>query len=374
MHFTPANGLFALSCFPFGAIPVHLRMKRWGRHIYYLVFGGLFFLFWLLFKVGGMPVIPLALLSTAIDVAVTMGVLVITVEVLLPRLVYRRKIGLFVGCFLALVLLGGTAIILSQLRLLGRSLFTYQKDLARYQEHYFYWFWADLVFGSYFMVFFVSSIGAAVRLAISRMQAMNLVERLQKEKAMSELALLKHQINPHFLFNALNTVYYKIDRRNGAARETLQRFSNMLRYQLYECEQSLVEVEKELDFIGAYVDLQKQRLNDNYTISCTGVDGISGFLIAPFLLMPLVENCFKHVSGHPVGSGLRNTISIGFVVEGSAFTLRACNSVGEAVDQGGIGLENMRRRLELVYPGRHGLVIRAGTDLFEAELSLTIDR
>jgi len=325
-----------------------------------------------------MPVIPLALLSTAIDVAVTMGALVITVEILLPRLAVHRRIGLFVGWFLLLLLLGGTVIILSQLRLMGRSVFTYQKDLARYQEHYFYWFWADLVFGSYFMVFFVSAVGAAVRLAIGKMQALNLVERLQKEKAMSELELLKHQINPHFLFNALNTVYYKIDRGNGSARETLQRFSNLLRYQLYECDRGLVEVEKELDFIGAYIDLQKERLNDNYTIECSGLGEVRGFLIAPFLLMPLVENCFKHVSGHPVVSGLRNGISVACSVEGSTFTLRTCNSVGQGFrddsSRKGIGLENMRRRLDLVYPGRHGLVIRFGEGFFEAELSLTIDR
>ena len=346
-----------------------------GRHKYYLVFGGLFFSFWLLFKVGGMPVIPIALLSTAIDVSVTMGALVITVEILLPRLAVHRRIGLFVGWFLLLVLLGGTVIILSQLRLMGHSLFTYQQDLARYHEHYFYWFWADLVFGSYFLVFLVSVVGAAIRLAIGKLQSLNLIERLQKEKALSELELLKHQINPHFLFNALNTVYYKIDRGNGPARETLQRFSNMLRYQLYECDQGLVEVEKELDFIGAYIDLQKERLNDNYTIECSGLGEVRGFLIAPFLLMPLVENCFKHVSGHPVGSGLANRIAVVCSVEGSTFWLRTCNSVGYGglVDQGGIGLENMRRRLELLYPGRHGLVIRAGEVFFEAELSLKID-
>jgi two-component system, LytTR family, sensor kinase len=353
-------------------------MKRLRRHTYYFVFGGLFFLFWLLFKVGGMPVIPLALLSTAIDVAVTMGALVITVEILLPRLAVYRRIGFFVGWFLLLVLLGGTVIILSQLRLMGRSVFTYQQDLARYQEHYFYWFWADLVFGSYFMVFFVSAVGAAVRLAIGRMQALNLVERLQKEKTMSELELLKHQINPHFLFNALNTVYYKIDRGNASARATLQQFSNLLRYQLYECDRGLVEVEKELNFIGAYIDLQKERLNDNYTIECSGLGEVRGFLIAPFLLMPLVENCFKHVSGHPAGSGLRNTIAVDCSVEGSTFTLRTFNSVGEGFrddsSRKGIGLEHMQRRLDLVYPGRHGLVIRAEVDHFEATLSLTIDR
>ena len=172
LQFTRANGHFALWRKFFGVIPVHLRMKRLARHNYYLVFGGLFFSFWLLFKVGGMPMIPIALLSTAIDVSVTMGALVITVEILLPRLAVHRRIGLFVGWFLLLVLLGGTVIILSQLRLMGHSLFTYQKDVARYHEHYFYWFWADLVFGSYFLVFLVSVVGAAIRLAIGKLQSL----------------------------------------------------------------------------------------------------------------------------------------------------------------------------------------------------------
>jgi hypothetical protein len=130
-------------------------MRIGSRGLYYGFFGLLFFLFWLLFKVGGMPVIPLALLSTTIDVGLSMGALVITVEILLPRLIYRKKIVLFCAFFGALVLLDGTLIILSQLRLLGRSLSGYQADIAHYQQHYFYWFWADLVFGSYFMVFFI---------------------------------------------------------------------------------------------------------------------------------------------------------------------------------------------------------------------------
>jgi two-component system LytT family sensor kinase len=183
-------------------------MRIRGQHFYYGVFGCFFFLFWFLFKVGGMPVIPLALLSTTIDVVISMGALVITVEILLPRLIYRKKIVLFCTLFLALVLLGGTGIILSQLRLLGRSLSGYQKDIEHYHEHYFYWFWADLVFGSYFMVFFISAVGAAVQLAIGRMKTQHQLDQMKSEKALSELELLKHQVNPHFLFNALNTIYY----------------------------------------------------------------------------------------------------------------------------------------------------------------------
>jgi two-component system, LytTR family, sensor kinase len=349
-------------------------MRIAGRHSYYLVFGLLYFLFWLPFKVGGMATIGLAMLSASIDVLVSVGVLVITVEVLLPRLVYKKKIALFCTFFLALILSGGTIIILSQLHLLGRSLSGYQRDLARYQQHYFYWFWADLVFGSYFMVFFISAVGAAVQLAIGRMKAQHELDLMQKEKAMSELELLKRQINPHFLFNALNTVYYKIDRSNGKARETLQRFSNMLRYQLYECNNTMVEVEKELLFIRSYIDLQKERLNDNYRITFEGMDEIKGFFISPFLLVPLIENCFKHVADHP---GMENSIAIECGMEGSTFRLHTRNSIIRGTepsrDSGGIGLENVRRRLRLVYPGRHELTTARDGDFYEATLWIRVE-
>jgi two-component system LytT family sensor kinase len=321
-----------------------------------------------------MPDIPMALLSTSIDVLVSMGTLLVTVEILLPRLIYRKKIALFCTFFLALVLSAGTLIILSQLRLMGRSLSEYQKDIERYHEHYFYWFWADLIFGSYFMVFFFSAVGAAVQLAFARMQAQHQLDQIQKEKALSELELLKRQVNPHFLFNALNTVYYKIDRSNGQARETLQRFSDMLRYQLYECDNALVEVEKELLFLQSYVDLQKERLNDNYKIAYGGMGGVKGFLISPFLLVPLIENCFKHVSDHP---DRENTIFIDCCMEKGTFQFYTRNSIVEGLEQGsgpgGLGLENVRRRLGLVYPDRHELVTGQKGSFYEALLRIKIE-
>jgi two-component system, LytTR family, sensor kinase len=349
-------------------------MKIRGRRLYYGVFGCFFFLFWLLFKVGGMPVIPLALLSTTVDVLISMGALIVTVEIFLPRLIYRKKIVLFCTFFLALVLSSGTLIILSQLRLIGRSLSGYQKDIEHYHEHYFYWFWADLIFGSYFMVFFISAVGAAIQLAIGRMQAQHLLDQMQREKALSELELLKQQVNPHFLFNALNTVYYKIDRSNGQARDTLQRFSNMLRYQLYECNNALVEVEKELLFLRSYIDLQGERLNDNYKITCGEMDAIKDFLISPFLLMPLIENCFKHVSVYP---DRENTIFIACYMEEGTFRFYTRNSIVEGLEQdsggGGIGLENIRRRLGLVYPGRHELITGRKGLFYEASLQIKIE-
>jgi len=313
-------------------------------------------------------VIPLALVSTAIDVSVTMAVLILTLEYLLPRLIYRKKWGLFCMCFLLLVLLGGSTIILSQLRLHGRSLFTYRQDVARSPEHYYYWFWADLVFGSYVMVCFISATGAAIQLGFHSVRTSVKMEQLLKEKALSELELLKHQINPHFLFNALNTIYYKIDRSNGPARETLQQFSDMLRYQLYECNKPLVAIEKELQFIRGYVELQRERLNDNYIVSCEGFDEAAGLELSPFLLMPLVENCFKHVSHY---TEQENSITIRCSREGSILMFTTHNTaVAGASGKNGIGLENVKKRLELTYPDRHTFTTLQGTTYYEVYLKL----
>src|SRR4029077_15970578 len=106
--------------------------------------------------------------------------------------------------------------------------------MARHKQHCFYWFWADLIFGSYFLVFFISATGTAIRFAFDKLKAANTIGQLEKDKTTAALAALKNQIHPHFLFNALNTIYYKIERTNTDAREIFQNFSDILRYQLYE--------------------------------------------------------------------------------------------------------------------------------------------
>ena len=342
------------------------------RHrLYYVFFGTIFFVFWFLFKVGGMPDIKKALSSTFIDVALTMITMLITVEFLLPGLIYRNKYRLFLTYFFLLVFFAGTTIIFSQLALHGSSLSAYQKNVARSPEHYFYWFWADLIFGSYFLVFFISATGAATRFAFDRIKAVNTIEKLEKEKVNAELESLKNQINPHFLFNALNTIYYKIERSNTDAKEILQRFSAMLRYQLYECDKEVIPIDKELMFLDSYIELQKERLNDNYEVIYKGFDSIKGFDISPFLLMPLVENCFKYVSDY---SNRKNRIFIEVSKENNTFILHTFNTKESKSnnEKGGIGLENVKKRLNLLYPNRYLIDTKTTEDSFEVSLKLKL--
>lgn len=202
--------------------------------------------------------IPTALLSALVDVFAALTALILAVEILIPKLIYKQRLVLFSFCYAGLLFITGSIIIVSQLALLGQSLVTYKEELEKYQDHFFYWFWADLIFGSYTMVFFISAVGIAVRLAFDRSMESKKVLELEKEKVLDELKFLKDQINPHFIFNALNMIYYSIDHENVRGRETLQRFSDMLRYQLYDCEKPLVKIEDELTFYRVILSYKRK--------------------------------------------------------------------------------------------------------------------
>ena len=253
---------------------------------------------------------------------------------------------------------------------MGSSVFSYRRNIAKYQEHFFYWFWSDLIFGSYFLVAFISVVGCAVRLVFDRIVAERRVEMLEKQKVSSELMMLKHQINPHFLFNALNTVYYKIDKSNLAARKILEQFSSLLRYQLYECNMPTVLVENEMEFLQNYIEVQAQRLNGGIQIICRGFKDVKGFRISPYLLVPLVENCFKHVST----SEQNNHILIECGLEGHLFWLYAENSTSRqsGKNENGIGLTNISKRLAIIYPQKHLLQIDREEGLFKVKLQLHV--
>lgn len=198
------------------------------------------------------------------------------------------------------------------------------------------------------------------------------LRKMEIEKLNAELDYLKAQINPHFVFNSINTIYFQIDRQNETARRSLSDFSEMLRYQLYECNGSEIPIEKEIKYLKSYVALQQMRKDENYNISFKEGDGLKGFSICPLLLIPFVENAFKHVS-HLPGS---NEIRIELARSENAFLLSVFNTKEDRTLNGmhhGIGLGNVTRRLELLYRDRHELVIDNRPDSFEVKLALRIN-
>ena len=198
-------------------------------------------------------------------------------------------------------------------------------------------------------------------------------QRLKSEGLESELRFLKSQINPHFLFNALNNVYSLSLIQSEKTPDTILKLSEMLRYILYDCNQEKVPLNKELAFIRNYVDLMKLKDDQIQNIKLTLPIVSSSDMIEPMLFVPFVENAFKHSKIEDLVNGWIN-IELTLSNRQLIFTIK--NSVPELSytkdSVGGIGLENVRRRLQLLYPQRHELFIDKTEQQFTAQLSILL--
>jgi two-component system, LytTR family, sensor kinase len=338
---------------------------------YYLLFTVCFTGFWFLFKLGGTIDAGAALRSTAVDTTLNVAALILTVEWLLPNYFYPGRYPRFGLGLAAIILTGGAANILLQLALIHSNLWQYQAKLHRYKDHFLYWFWSDLVAGSFFMIAFISLTGFAIRLAFDRVLTAQRLAESEAARLRSELESLRNQVNPHFLFNALNTIYYRIDKSNAAARSLTQQFSALLRYQLYECNDATVKIENEMRCIENYVELQKHRAGDQLAVTARGFETLSGFTIPPHLLMPLVENCFKHVSHFP---DRPNYIQLFCQRENDRFLFHTTNSFDPSRPPAlpGIGLATTRKRLDLLCRDKYTLTTSTDAGRFETTLQLSL--
>lgn len=198
-------------------------------------------------------------------------------------------------------------------------------------------------------------------------QALTL-EKTLNSRLDTELRLLRAQYHPHFLFNMLNTIYVQIDEANEAPRHTIECLSEVLRHQLYSPE-TPVDVESELEVMEKYIELCRLRASRSLRLNVSISPLPPGMKIYPLLLIPLVENAFKHV-------GVPPTIDISFEMNGEYMELRISNTVAATAKvsptgNSGLGLENLRRRIELLYPDdNHELIIDKNTQQFTATLRL----
>jgi sensor histidine kinase YesM len=221
--------------------------------------------------------------------------------------------------------------------------------------------------------YLLASTGAAFKLLLDYAAAQKRLSDISKEKLATELSFLKSQINPHFVFNTLNAIHFLIDKQNKAARASLQQFAGLLRYQLYDCSAATIEIEKETAYLEDYIRLQQLRQDRQYAVTLSVDPEVKGFRIVPLLLAPFIENAFKHLSHHADGG---NFISIGLQCRNNVFLLEVENSTGPKADTGGasagIGLANVQRRLELLYPGKHELKITNNDSTFKVTLKLQL--
>lgn len=221
------------------------------------------------------------------------------------------------------------------------------------------------------IVLFYATFATALHLSRQWYRQRETLRQIKLEKLNTELNYLKAQLNPHFLFNSLNTIFFQIHKDNTEARETLGRFSDMLRYQLYEGNADTLPIEKEVEYLKNYVALQQLRKDEHYTTRFQFDPLLQGFSIPPLLLIPFIENAFKHVSNY---SDRPNEVDITLHKHGEILALQVTNTTDEAGTKqpGGIGLKNVKRRLELLFPGTHWLTLEQAAGRFSVTLKLLI--
>ena len=209
----------------------------------------------------------------------------ITNSLLIPSFLYKKRYGLFVLLFLLMILISSV----TKMYIVGQlthdpTKFTLSGDLK------------GRIYDNVIPHFFLVIAGASFKLMFDQINLQKKMAELAKDKAEAELNFLKSQINPHFLFNSLNSVYFLIDKNNPDARQALHKFSDMLRYQLYEANGEKIPIEKEIGYLQDYVHLQQLRKDENYKVQFNCSQEVKNFSIEPLLLIPFVENAFKHIS------------------------------------------------------------------------------
>lgn len=193
------------------------------------------------------------------------------------------------------------------------------------------------------------------------------LEKITNNQLQTELKFLKAQYHPHFLFNALNTVYFQMDENVNEAKKTVEKFSELLRYQLYD-QQQTVPISQEIHYLNNFIDIQKVRTSEKLQLKTRFDESLNGQQVYPLLFLPLVENAFKYVGGDYL-------IDIDARAKADEIEFSVTNSLPLTPfpeKQNGIGLENLKRRLELLYPGKHELNIEKRNNEFKVSLKLKL--
>jgi sensor histidine kinase YesM len=228
------------------------------------------------------------------------------------------------------------------------------------------WFYAGLrlsiISGAYALL---------IKFAIDWFDTQKLKAELVNQTQTSELALLRSQVNPHFLFNTLNNIYSLVCKKSPDAPEAIMKLSSIMRYMLYDANTDKVLLEKEIEYLESFIELQKLRLRHTDFVELRIEGEIGNKTIAPMLLIPFVENAFKHGSKTVPSPGIR----IHLVVAPHKLLFEITNNLkknytGSKDNQGGIGLQNIRRRLEILYPGKYNLETTKENDIYRVKLSI----
>lgn len=311
-----------------------------------------------------------AIVDTIVRMPVVIGASYLTVYYLVPQLLLKKKYWTFA---LALVVSAWVFGFLERIILFQTVIPWFIPDYDR--ETYPVWAFEKILHGIV-RIYTVVSFVVAVRLIKRYYQDEQLTQQLAKEKLDAELKFLKAQVHPHFLFNTLNNLYALTLHNSPKSSEVVLELSQFLDYMLYECNAATVPLEKEIRQIQHLINLERIRYGERLEISFTAGGTFSGKRIPPLLMLPFVENAFKHGVSKEIND---IWISIDIAAKDDQLLLTVENTKGkEATAQEedytkGIGLKNVRRRLDLIYNGSYQLEVFDEEELFMIKLKLPLE-
>ncbi|WP_160713676.1 sensor histidine kinase [Chitinophaga solisilvae] len=238
-------------------------------------------------------------------------------------------------------------------------------------------FWEYLLFPdvlrrSGFFALLMLFMSGFIKIAVEWFESEKQREALQVEKLNAELKFLKSQINPHFLFNCLNTIYSLAHKQSVQTEHAILKLSTIMRYMIYESNETMVRLDRELKYLQDYIDIQRLRLPKDITVDYAVSGNAGGLQIEPMLLVPFVENAFKHGISYAEPSFIHINIGITenmirLMVKNSLFRERVA-------ERGGIGLQNVLKRLEMLYDQEHEIDIRETDNQFIVDLKIVLKR
>lgn len=277
--------------------------------------------------------------------------------VLIPRLVYKKKYTQYL-----LVLAGVLVFMLFWDRYFFRL-------FMQGMEHRILNFFVFNLFPFFFIV--ISS--TALKMIQDRIKENQRLKEKETENLKTELSFLRSQVSPHFMFNVLNNMVALARKKSDLLEPSLIKLSSLLRYMLYETDEEKVLVEKEVEYLQSYIDLQQQRFGRHVKINANFQKIDAGYSVEPMLLIPFVENAFKHGTGFIADAeiNIRLTLSKGHLL--FSVKNRYLDTANEVKDKtSGIGLSNVKRRLNLLYRDNHSLQIDKQDGWFTALLQLNL--
>src|SRR5688572_11345137 len=251
------------------------------------------------------------------------------------------------------------------------NIIDWDRRMFRLQVYFSYKYFFIRFGRSAFALFFTAGIAVAIKLFKEWFRQREHTLKAENEKVRLELESLRSQIHPHFLFNTLNNLYSLTLTSSASASLVVVHLSDLLRYMLYECREPEVPVEKELQMLKKYLELEKLRYGDRLDVAFTISGNPKHLAISPLLLLPFVENSFKHGVSEQLD---QCWINIHVHVENNYFNFQVSNSRTQRNENtsGGLGMANVQRRLRLLYPNTHSLTITEENEIYAVKLELTL--